>query len=342
MKTTTTKTIRCIQTLAALTGAVFAGTNSQPEAPPAPVKLFTFDVQERLRWEIRDNNFDFNDSINLATDDNWLLQRFRLGLLVQPTSWLKIYAQGQDSREILSDRADFPGILGAEGDDSFDLRQAYVEIGNVREFPLTLKLGRQILTYGDERLIGAFDWSNIGRTFDAVKLRWEDKRWLLDGFAGTVVVPTRGRYNQSDFLNANETDRSQIFSGLYFSTSALNFQTTDLYALHLFEDSNPRFQPTATGDTSFITLGMRMKSKPGYFARTAPAGGGKSTPPAPKPLGFDYDAEFAFQTGEVRGLDLTAFAAHTGAGFTFDAPWTPRLGVAYKQRWSVHFGCGHL
>ena len=332
MKNTTTKTIRCIQTLAALTGAVFAGTTSQPEVTPAPAKspLFTFDVQERLRWEIRNNNFDFDDGINSATDDNWLLQRFRIGLLVQPTSWLKIYAQAQDSREINSDRADFPGLVGAEGDDSFDLRQAYVEFGNVRDFPLTLKLGRQILSYGDERLVGSFDWNNIGRTFDAVKLRWEEKLWSLDAFAGTVVVPTRGQYNQSDLFNGNETDRTQILSGLYFSTTALNFQTTDLYALHLYENSNPRYQPTATGDTSFITLGLRMKSKLGYFARTAPVCDGKSIPPAPKPLGFDYDAEFAFQKGEVRGMDLTAFAAHAGAGFTFDTPWTPRLGVAYN------------
>src|SRR5262249_19886502 len=119
--------------------------------------VFTFDIQERLRWEDRENNYDFNSAVRSLTDDNWFLQRFRIGLLIQPASWLKIYAQGQDSREILSDRPDFPGVNGAEGDDAFDLRQGYVEFGNVKECPLTLKIGRQILSYGDERLIGAFD-----------------------------------------------------------------------------------------------------------------------------------------------------------------------------------------
>lgn len=42
------------------------------------------DVQERLRLEERSNNFDFNAAGNATTDDLFLLQRFRLGLLVKP------------------------------------------------------------------------------------------------------------------------------------------------------------------------------------------------------------------------------------------------------------------
>ena len=301
----------------------------------------TFDLQERFRWEIRDNNFDFNSDVNALTDDNWFLQRFRIGLMIKPTSWLKIYAQGQDSREINSDRPDFPGQLGAEGDDTFDLRQGYIEIGNSKEFPLTLKLGRQILSYGDERLIGAFDWNNIGRTFDAAKLRWEEKLWSLDAFAATVVVPKRGEYNQSDFVNGTENERDQVFSGLYFSTTALPFQTTELYALYLYENQNPKYLPNALSDTGFVTFGLRVKSKPGYFApdpAPVPVDGkavadGKSEPaplPPKRPVGFDYDAEFAYQTGEVRGLDLTAWAVHGGIGYTFDVAWLPRIGVAYN------------
>lgn len=299
-----------------------------------------FDVQERARWEIRENNFDFNDGVNALTDDNWFLQRARIGLMVKPCDWFKFYVQGQDSREIDSDRPDFPGLLGAEGDDSFDLRQSYLEFGNAKAHPLTLRVGRQVLSYGDERLIGAFDWNNIGRTFDAAKLRWEEKSWSLDAFASTVVVPERGSYNQSDFLNGNETDREQTFSGLYFSTTAIGPETIDLYALHLYENTNPSYQSAAIGDTSFVTLGIRVKSKPGAFAHAEPAppsdgksvADGKSAPPpaAPKPVGLDYEFEGAFQTGEVRGLDLTAFAVHGGLGYTFDVAWKPRLGVEYN------------
>src|SRR4051812_33411538 len=140
---------------------------AQPHIQSNPLSFWdgrvVFDFEERLRGEVRENNFDFDGRTNSLTDDNWLLQRARIGVKLKLTDWLRIYAQGQDSREIGSDRPDFPGSLGAEGDDSFDLRQAWIEIGNPKEFPLTARIGRQILSYGDERLVGAFDWNNIGR-----------------------------------------------------------------------------------------------------------------------------------------------------------------------------------
>jgi hypothetical protein len=105
--------------------------------------------------------------------------------------------------------------------------------------------------------------------------------------------------------------------------------------LHLHENDNPHFAQNPLGDTNFFTFGLRIKSKPGAFAPMADAGyskDGKTMAPLapPKPVGFDYEAELAFQTGNVRGLDLTAFAAHAGAGYTFDVGWLPRLGFAYN------------
>lgn len=82
-----------------------------PVPPPAPVPAanplsffggkLVLDIEERLRFEARENNFDFNDSVDSLTDDSWLLQRVRFGALFAPTSFLKFYAQGQDTREFI-------------------------------------------------------------------------------------------------------------------------------------------------------------------------------------------------------------------------------------------------
>ena len=349
MKTPATLLAACC-----LAGVSFAGPAAVPPPPvqPAPAAnplsfldgKVTFDVQERVRWEIRENNFDFNDSVRSLTDDNWFLNRFRLGVMLKPATWLRVYAQAQDSREFLSGRPHNPGQNGAEGDDAFDLRQGYVEISNYDKCPWGLKIGRQVLEYGDGRLIGPGDWSNTSRSFDAVKLRYQQKDWSLDAFASTIATITRSEFNQSDFLNGTETHREQVFSGLYFSTTALSVQNTDLYVLHLHENTGPLYQPTALGDTNFFTFGVRVKSKPGVFAHTdtAPEPQGKgprdgksnadakpAPAPAPRPIGFEYDFEAAFQEGKVRGLDLTAFAVHAHAGYTFDFAWLPHLGVEY-------------
>ncbi len=280
-----------------------------PPPPPEanPLSFFdgklVFDFQERLRWEIRDNNFDFNNGVSSLTDDSWLLQRVRLGVKLKPAPWLTLYAQGQDIRELDSDRPNVVGALGAEGDDTFDLRQGYVEIGDPKKF--SLKLGRQVLTYGDERLVGPLDWTNPSRTFDAAKFHFEQPKWWLDAFTSSVVKFDSNHFNKSDWLD-NDSTRNQFFSGLYFSTTALDFQTTDVYAFELHEEY-------PAGDTDFVTIGTRWKADPKKLG------------------GFDYELEAATQFGDVKGKTLQSFAGHFGAGYVFlDSAWKPRLFAEYN------------
>src|SRR5882724_1766479 len=94
--------------------SAFAGLDeidAKSTPPPPPVEKkevnplcfldgkICFDLQERLRWENRNNNFDFNSAVDSLTDDNWFLNRFRLGVAIKPVDWLKLYAQTQDARE---------------------------------------------------------------------------------------------------------------------------------------------------------------------------------------------------------------------------------------------------
>ena len=295
----------------------------KPE-PPNPLSFadgkITFDVQERLRWEIRDNNFDFNRGVNAVTDDGFLLQRFRLGMMLKPVPWLKIYAQAQDSREFFGGRTLIPGTLGAEGDDSFDLRQAYIEFSDYSKSPWGLKVGRQILSYGDERLVGAFDWNNFGRTFDAVKLTYKTKGFTLDAFTSTPVVATRNKFNQSDLFNGTESNRGLIFSGIYATLDELSFGSVDLYSLFIDEPrgntANLQGAVSTTGanarHSDFVTLGTRIKGDP------------------KKLNGLEFQGEFAYQVGDVRGLSLNAFAANVGVGYNFDLPMKPRIYAEYN------------
>ena len=127
----------------------------------------------------------------------------------------------------------------------------------------------------------------------------------MEAFTSSVVRFTDEKFNESDWVDGDDT-RDQKFSGVYFSTTALGKQTTDLYVFHLDENY-------AAGDTQFFTFGTRMKSTPGAFN------------------GWDYETEMAYQTGDVKGKDLSAFAGHWGAGYTFaNHPWKPRVGLEYN------------
>lgn len=302
---------------------------AKPEKKPEPKSdaltfangHLTLDFEERLRWEIRDNNRDFDKSVNDVRDDGWVLSRFRLGLAVKPADWLKIYAQVQDTREWFGGRGNVPGINGVEGGDYFDLRQLYVELGNVKQFPLTLTVGRQPLNYGDNRLVADSKWGNFGRTYDGVKLRLQTEKFWVDAFA---VRPVQIRKNE-----INDSDSTDNFFGIYGGTDILGFQTTELYFLYRDKaDAQPDLDPTnktnANGSYNgpaqrIATLGTRWKSKPGALH------------------GFDYSAEFAYQFGNLWTGDKTtkrlnhhALALAITGGYTWEnAPWKPRIGIEY-------------
>lgn len=282
-----------------------AGTTPPPApeaAPTPPANPLSFadgrvvlSLENMSRYEFRQNTYDFDSGVDSLNDDSWLLNRFRLGLQWKPDDAITFFFQGQDSREWESRRPNIPGLAGAEGDNPFDLRQASVEIGGGSS-PLSLKLGRQTLMYGDQRLVGGFEWNAIARTFDAARVRWRGNggQWI-DGFASSVVVPDREEFDESD--------RDSVFSGVYAHFPGTGPQATEVYALYLNDDDR---------DDDFVTVGTHWKS----------------TPEALGP--WDYEAEIAYQNGTAGGRDLSAFATYGEVGFTFEHPWKPRAGLEYS------------
>lgn len=321
----------------ALLAPVFAGSEVKQEVTPAkktdaPLLSFfdgaiVFDIEERPRFEARSNNVDFNDAINDVNDDAWLINRFRLGVAVKPSPWLKLYAQGQDLREWFSDRGTVPGVRGYDGGDNFDLRQGYVEIGNFRAFPLGITVGRQPLSYGENRILADNKWTNTGRTFDAVKLRFQTEKVWVDAFAARVVQIEKEIFDPND--------SADNFYGLYASTDLLSFQTTDLYFLYRDkEDNQPDLAPTNTIDPRgnwngpaqrVNAIGTRWKSAKGLH-------------------GWDYNVEAVYEFGRTwtgdrttADTELHAFASHVSGGYTFkDVTWTPRLGAGYNYASGDH------
>ncbi|MES2593931.1 MAG: alginate export family protein [Verrucomicrobiota bacterium] len=290
-----------------------------PPPPPgyAPITFFdgklTVDIQEKMRFEARENNFDFNSAVNSPQDATWLLQRFRLGLGYQMTDWLKLYVQGQDIRELGGSRNNdigSPGSFGSEGDDNFDILKAYVQLGDIKK-GISATVGRQFLSYGDQRLVGPLEWLNQARTFDAIKLRYAGKTWALDLFTSSPVTFKDRQWNVSQVFD-NQNNQDSIFSGIYLATQWVPINTTtDFYAYHKSDQGNADFG-ARLGDSSFYTFGTLWKGDPKKLG------------------GFDYEAEMAYQTGNVSGRDLSAFAGHWGVGYNIKHSWKPRIGLQYN------------
>ncbi len=98
------------------------------------------------------------------TDDSYLLTRLRLNMAIKPTSWLKFYLQGEDAHTIGASQTD---LLLPLQQDTMDLRLAYVDLGDIEKKEFRVRLDRQDLAFGEERLIGPANWLNTPRSFDS-------------------------------------------------------------------------------------------------------------------------------------------------------------------------------
>ncbi len=232
--------------------------------------------------------------------------------------WFSIFLEGQESSST-GDKRD-PNLES----DQFDLHQGYVTLGNAREFPLVAKVGRQELSYGDERLIGAFDWNNIGRTFDAIKLSYSitTNSWV-DAFTSHVVIP---RDNHFDTPNNYDT-----FSGIYASSRDLvPWQESQVYFLARNTSHNsPNLETGALvplpSPRDIYTPGFRLKSLPGKLS------------------GFDYGIEADYQFGRYvsatgtaptavlgKSLKQDAYLLHLEGGYTLAQTYSPRVGLEFN------------
>ncbi|MGI8745411.1 MAG: alginate export family protein [Bryobacteraceae bacterium] len=253
-----------------------------------------FTGEERLRLEgfagggFNSDNFDL-----------YLLQRFRLGMRLLPTSWLKLQFQAQDARVWWKDLKPYAPPF----QDTWDLRLAYVELGDMETRWADLRGGRQELAFGDERLVGNTNWSNTARSFDAIRLRLHRGKYRLDAFAASVVVLRDGRIGDHHPGN----NLHGLYGGL---DDVLPNSTIEPYLLWRL---SPRIRsesgPVANLDSK--TLGLRWAGKlPGHF---------------------DYSAEMARQFGSLGSDRIHAWAGHWLAGYTFtNAQYTPRLIAEYN------------
>jgi hypothetical protein len=276
----------------------------------------------RLRYENKDNaGFNFAGSagdFKLLTADNnnsYFLERLRLRLGYKQ-DWYGFLVEGRSSITAGDRRNPNP-----ESDTPVDLHQAYVTLGNPKEFPVTAKIGRQEMIYGEERLVGAFGWNNIGRVFDAAKLTWTNPYFSADFFTSRVVIPWDGHFNI-----ANDYD---WFSGVYLTSKLVPIQTTELYFLSR-NTAAGSLAPLGTGlpatlvgasPRDIYTFGVRVKSNPGAIGN------------------WDYAAEIMSQFGHfndtrlplgTQSLEHEAGAVVLQGGYTFaDTFGKPRLGLEY-------------
>src|SRR3989337_1034254 len=133
----------------------------------------------RLRGIMVDNS----ESTAALKDGGFFEQRTRLNVDATADD-AKVFLQVQDSRTWGAETS--TTSTGTE-DEAIDVAQAYVDFANVANKPISLRIGRQAMAYGEHRLIGSLEWTNNARRFDAIKLTYKHSAADIDVFTAKIA-----------------------------------------------------------------------------------------------------------------------------------------------------------
>jgi hypothetical protein len=186
--------------------------------------------------------------------------------------------------------------------DELDVLQAFTDLSlPAARGDVTLRAGRQEMSFGSQRLVSVRESPNVRLAFDGVRSFWTGPGGVrVDAFAVRPVAPQLGVFNDS-------SDPTQAFWGVYATGPVWNVPglNIDLYYLGLDRQNAQFAQGTANEHRQ--TLGTRLFGRRG---------------------GFDWDAEAAFQFGSFGSADIRAWTVSLDTGYTFtNLPLTPRLGL---------------
>lgn len=228
--------------------------------------------------------------------DGYLLTRVRLNMRIQPTSWMRFFVQGQDAHILGEDETKIAALPPYQ--DDFDLRQGYVEFGDVEKSTFGFRAGRQELAFGSERLLGNANWLNTPRSFDGFRATFRGNGFRVDGFAACMDKIVTGKFNKC-------VPGSNIYGG-YGTLSKLLPRTSVEPFLFWRRQSGVKSEAGPLGVMNQATIGFHVGMKPA--------------------AGIDYDVEMARQAGSVGSDTISAWAGHWLVGYTVThSHYKPRM-----------------
>jgi hypothetical protein len=187
-----------------------------------------------------------------------------------------------------------------------DLLNAFadVKLFEVDGHAAYVRVGRQEMLLGSQRLVSALPWANMRRNFDGVRVFRQGERVDVDAFWLEPVVPSRTGFD----LPSHDVQLAGAW--LTYRPRAGHF--VDVYGLYANNDATAVQQGIAVAPSRSGTFGSRY---------------------AGDRNGFLWDVEGAVQAGRrAPGEDLLAGMATVGAGRRFTGvPTSPIVWVYYDH-----------
>lgn len=265
---------------------------------------------------------EFRDNLNFSQSNTEKISRFsqnsQVFFFINPTKDAEVKVTLQDARvwggdggvKAGDDRAGFfsNGDNTTAARSSVDVREAYLQFRNLGISGFGVQVGRQVLAYGDQRMIGGANWTIGGLSYDGILLKY-DGDFLSSHLFGVKATssPTNNVPN-GGVSNTTNAQGDSYLAGLY-NTLKMGFASLDVYGIGMFRNtgvdsvcvtglaicSNADIVVTSatnTQRTNLYTFGARFTNRTDN--NKLPAGDK-----------WDYTLEAAFQAGNASDLVFT-------------------------------------
>lgn len=270
----------------------------------------------RFRYEYQDNfnaKYYGDHPKKGESNDGFLLGRFRFGFDYYPNETIHIALWMQDSEvwdSALKESDFYNNQFDREHNpykDSWELYNTYLEIKKL--LPFSMKLGRQVIAYGNKRIFGPGQWGNTGRwIWDAAKLAYEFEGGFVDVFYGKTLIHDPDVFS----LNHDHGFESVGFYGHFELPQKLLGIAFEPFCMTKDNDRDVyKGEDGELGKLDSRYMGIRVFKK--------------------NLKGFDGDFTFVQQKGDYAGDTIDAYAYHLLLAYTFkQANLKPRISIEYS------------
>ncbi|GAB1855928.1 alginate export family protein [Flavobacteriaceae bacterium MHTCC 0001] len=153
--------------------------------------------------------------------------------------------------------------IATNGNGNFRVQEAWADLKLGASS--SLKIGRQPLSYDDQRILGGLGWAQQARTHDAAVYKYKKDKLSLD-IGGALNTTVDEIYNTADLFSY----RDMVFGRLNAKGEKLNFSFLAL--VNTFQnggDNDPTTPPTTDRKATLLTTGVHAGYKADGLSLTA-------------------------------------------------------------------------
>ncbi len=248
--------------------------------------------------ELRNRQMSEYNSRAGQVDNNYNLSRARTYLDLLYKDQFRFFVELNASYSV---NQDLPALAVDESGPDFQNLFVDVKTFDYKGKPVYVRVGRQELLLGSQRLISTLDWVNTRRTFQGVRAFRTGEKWDFDAFWLQVVVPQANKLDSGD--------NNQNFMGGWLTYRPKKGTTVDFYSVVLDNTNDVTQQRIQRSPLTVATTGARFAGDSGSLL---------------------YDFEGGVQSGRRGDQEIAAGFATAGVGKLWkDTPLSPTLWLYY-------------